>query len=300
MPSYNYARYLRHAIESVLVQSYTDFEVIITDDCSTDESREILAEYERLDSRVVCILHKENRGVAGARNSAFAASSGAFIAMCDADDVWLPHKLHAQVDCFRRNSGAGLVHADATLIDPRGNLTGQSFSSVFHGKRQRTAGILFDELCRRNFLCVPTVIVRREALEYAGGFDEQLRFLEDWVCWTTIARKYPFGYVDEPLAHYRIHDASLSKDRVGMAESRIKAIRILLDSTPSIAPTVRASMLYALGVSHLAEDDMRSAVRPLLEAVVADPYQLRSAIRCCQAIAGAAVQRVWPRAPVSQ
>src|SRR6185437_10805071 len=103
-----------------------------------------------------------------------------------------------------------------------GNLTGHRFSSLFHSKRQSTAGALFDQLCERNFLCVPTVMIRKEALAVAGGFDERLRSLEDWVCWTKIARKYRFGYVQEPLAQYRIHNASLSKNRAAMAENLIK------------------------------------------------------------------------------
>ena len=192
MPSFNYARYLPAAIESVLSQSYSELELVVTDDCSTDGSLDILDQYRRLDRRVVSVVHPVNRGLASARNSGLAASSGQFIAMCDADDMWAPDKLEIQMECFRSNPEIGLAHSDTVIIDGNGKLTGQRFSSLVHRKDQVTSGNLFEELCRRNFLCVPSVIMRRAAIECAGGFDENLRSLEDWVCWTKIAEKYPF------------------------------------------------------------------------------------------------------------
>src|ERR1039458_8956951 len=89
MPSFNYAQYLPLAVRSVLSQSWLDLELIIIDDCSTDGSREITEELGRLDDRVVTLFHDVNRGLAAARNSGLAASSGEFIALCDADDIWL-------------------------------------------------------------------------------------------------------------------------------------------------------------------------------------------------------------------
>jgi len=167
MPSYNYARYLPASIESVLSQSYSDLELIITDDCSTDESREVVEHFRRLDKRVVPVLHDVNHGLARARNSGLAVSSGEFVALCDADDVWLPNKLKTQMDCFRAQPELGLVHCDSAIIDGEGKLTGERFSSLLHRKGQAKSGNLFEVLCERNFLCVPTVILRREAIQPA-------------------------------------------------------------------------------------------------------------------------------------
>jgi glycosyltransferase involved in cell wall biosynthesis len=284
MPSFNYARYLPIAIESVLSQSYSDLELIITDDCSTDDSREIVEQWRRLDHRVVPVLHDVNHGLARARNSGLKVSSGDFVALCDADDVWLRDKLKTQMDCFRADSTLGVVHSDSAIIDGSGALTGQKFSSLLHRKGQITSGNLFEVLCERNFLCVPTVILRREAIEYAGGFEENLRSLEDWVCWTKISRKYPFHYVDTTLVQYRIHGAGLSSNPKGMASNRVKAFRFLLDSFSDIPPQLRSKMLYSLGVSHLETSESRDAFRAFVGSIRANPAALRSWARCCQSL----------------
>jgi glycosyltransferase involved in cell wall biosynthesis len=284
MPSFNYARYLPAAIESVLSQSYTDLELIITDDCSTDGSREIVERWRRLDHRVVPVFHNVNRGLATARNSGLAVSSGEFVALCDADDVWLPDKLKIQMECFKGQPELGVVHSDSAIIDGDGNLTGQRFSSLLHGKGQITSGNLFEALCKRNFLCVPTVILQREAMKYAGGFEENLRSLEDWVCWAKISRKYPFHYVDEALVQYRIHGTGLSSNPQGMASNRVKAFRFLLQSFSDISPYLRSQMLYSLGVSYLETSESREAARAFFDSIKANPLHLRSWARCCQSL----------------
>jgi glycosyltransferase involved in cell wall biosynthesis len=284
MPSFNYARYLPVAIESVLSQSYADLELIITDDCSTDESREIVEHWRRLDRRIVPVLHDVNRGLARARNSGLAISSGEFVALCDADDVWQPEKLKTQMECFRTHPQLGLVHSDSAIIDGDGKQTGQRFSSLLHRKGQITSGNLFEELCERNFLCVPTVILRREAIDYAGGFEENLRSLEDWVCWTKVSRKYSFHYIGEALVQYRIHGAGLSSNPKGMAHNRVKAFRFLLDSFSDIPPRLRSRMLYSLGVSHLETSESRNAFRAFVDSIRANPAEIRSWARCCQSL----------------
>jgi glycosyltransferase involved in cell wall biosynthesis len=284
MPSFNYARYLQAAIESVLSQSYTDLELIITDDCSTDGSREILEHWRRLDDRVAPVFHDINLGLARARNSGLAVSRGEFVALCDADDVWLPNKLETQIRCFQAQPELGVVHSDSAIIDGSGNLTGQRFSSLYHRKGQITSGNLFEVLCGQNFLCVPTVILRRKAIEYAGGFEENLRSLEDWVCWIKVSRKYPFHYVEDALVQYRIHGAGLSSNPKGMAQNRVKAFRYLLNTFSDIPSRLRSKMFYSLGVSHLETGEYRDAANAFLDSVRANPLQLRSWARCCQSI----------------
>jgi glycosyltransferase involved in cell wall biosynthesis len=286
MPSYNYARFLPVSIKSVLSQSYSNLELIITDDCSTDESREIVEHWKKLDKRVVPVLHQVNQGLARARNSGLAVCSGEFVALCDADDIWNPGKLEAQMKCFERQPELGLVHSDGAIIDGTGNLTGQRFSALYHGKSQKASGYLFETLCERNFLCVPTVILRREAIDYAGGFEENLRSLEDWVCWAKVSRKYPFHYIDDTLVQYRIHGAGLSSNPKGMAQNRVKAFRFLLDTFSDIPSPLRSKMLYSLGVSLLETGEFREAAAAFLDSARANPMQIRSWLRCCQSLLG--------------
>lgn len=283
MPSFNYGRYLPLAANSVLAQTFSDLELIIVDDCSSDGSRAIAEEYARVDDRVITVFHPVNRGLAATRNTALAASSGKFIALCDADDIWLPEKLEHQLDAFRGRDELGLVHSDALIMDAKGCLSGQQFSRLFHRKNQRTSGDLFDELCRRNFICVPSVVLRREAILYAGGFEERLRSLEDWVCWTKVSRNYQFEYIDAALVHYRMHSASLSHNSEGMARNRIIALRLLLESLSDIARQPLSRLHYSLGMSHLELREMRAAMLSFAASLAAYPVQLRSWIRFCQA-----------------
>jgi glycosyltransferase involved in cell wall biosynthesis len=291
MPSYNYARYLSESIESVLAQTHSDLELIITDDCSTDSSREIAESWSRRDNRVIPVLHKVNGGLAVARNSALAVSTGSFIALCDADDIWLPEKLAVQLQSFENRPEVGLAHSDTIIIDSDGRPTGQRFSQMIHKKNQKTSGDLFEELCERNFLCVPTVMFRREALEYAGGFDSSLRSLEDWVCFTKIARKYQFQYSAEPLAQYRIHGASLSRNSKGMAQNRIVALRLLMNAFPEIRPQLKAKMFYTLGSNYLETGDFRAALSAFSGSVRMDMAQFRSWARCFQSLVKLALSR---------
>jgi glycosyltransferase involved in cell wall biosynthesis len=282
MPSYNCARYLPLAIGGVLSQSYSDLELIIIDDCSTDGSREVAAEWSRSDDRVVTVFHDKNRGLSAARNTALASSSGTVIALCDADDIWSPEKLGTQVEQLRKHPEVGVIHSDSLIIDADGTPTGQRFSSLLHGRHQKCSGELYNELCLRNFICNSTVVLRRECLEYAEGFDERLRSLEDWVCWARIAKEYLFCYIEDVLIRYRVHQTSLSMNEGAMARNRVAAIRLMLDEFKDVPGRTKSRMLYTMAMSHWSMGDSRSAFREFKESAVADPLHYRSWARCLQ------------------
>ena len=284
MPSFNYARYLPFAIESVLAQSHSNLELIITDDCSTDESRDIAERWRQKDNRVITVFHDVNTGLSGARNSGLEVASGRFIALCDADDVWHEDKLRVQVELFRKQPDIGVAHSDAEIIDSLGYPTGKLYSSEFHGKDQKCSGILFGEFCLRNFVCNSTVVLRRDCLEYAGGFDPRLRSLEDWVCWARISRKYPFGYVKDPLVSYRVHQTNLSRQVRAMAGYRVTAIGLLLEDGKDIPRVLKSKMLYSLGVAQGELVDWKSASESFRNAVEQDPFNLRAWVRWGQAL----------------
>jgi len=283
VPSFNYGRYLPLTLRSILSQSHSDLELIITDDCSSDESRAIAEEYRRLDSRVRAVFHDSNRGLAASRNSALAISSGEFVAFCDADDIWLPDKLKIQLEYLRNRPEVGLTHSDALIMDRDGNLTGQLFSALMHRKRQATSGNLFEELCQRNFFCVPTVVVRRQAIMRIGGFAESLRSLEDWVCWAKISRHYPIHYTSDALAKYRVHPASLSADSRTMCQYRTRASALILTELTDIPPRIRSKILYTLGMSHLALGHHNEAKEAFWNSISANTRELRSWLRLAQA-----------------
>jgi teichuronic acid biosynthesis glycosyltransferase TuaG len=284
MPSYNYACFLPLAISSVLSQSYSDIELIIVDDCSTDGSRAIIEDWKKRDDRIVSVYHDRNRGLSAARNTGLSASSGAFIALCDSDDIWLEHKLKTQMDQFHKDPELGVVHSDSAIIDRNSELTGQRFGEMFLTPGQNTSGLLFEELCERNFICVPTVVLRREAVEFAEGFDESIRSLEDWVCWTKISTRYSFFYIDEALAQYRIHGSGLSSNSNNMAENRIKAIEILLEFLSDLRPETKSRMMYSLGRSHQEVADFSNASKAFLRSLQLNPWEGRSWVRYVQSL----------------
>jgi len=284
MPSYNYARYLTASIESVLSQSHHNLELIIIDDCSTDGSQDIADRWSRQDGRVITVFHKRNTGLSGARNSGLAAASGDLIALCDADDIWKKNKLEVQVSQFCRHSDLGVVHSDAHIIDGSGNLTGQRYSLEFHGRHQKCSGNLFRQFCLRNFVCNSTVLLRRECLDYAGGFDPRLRSLEDWVCWARISRKYLFGYVEDPLVLYRVHQTNLSRQVSAMAGFRVTAIGLLLDQYEDIPRPLRSKMLYSVGVAQMELADWTAAVKTFRGAIGEDVFNVRSWVRWGQTL----------------
>jgi glycosyltransferase involved in cell wall biosynthesis len=266
MPCYNHANYLRESIEGILNQSYPDLELIITEDCSKDKSAEIIREYEKKDSRVIGVYHTRNEGEGKSRNDAIAKSSGKFIAFCDSDDVWEIRKLEIQIDVLKKSKNHNVIHSDSIIIDENSTMTGERFSALFQ-KGMRLTGDLFTQLCMRNVINVPTVIFRRKCLSDAGGFEEDFRYLADWVYWTRVAKKNSFFYIDEPLARYRVHSQSTSRDSAGFMKCRIKGLNLILDTFPEIPERIKSMMFYSMGNQFLClgqKDKARSCYKSSL------------------------------------
>ncbi len=226
IPTYNTARYLSAAIQSVLDQTYKDFEVIVVDDGSTDNTRELLAEIRDPRLRVICT---ENRGVAAARNTGWRLGKGEYIAFLDADDVWSPHKLAVQVAYLDSHCDVGLVGALMYYCDERGRIFGRTGVLLDHDndlERIRTARLMP--------FPISSVMCRRSLLEDIGGFDEELRKIvgqvEDLDFMARAARRSLIACIPEKLGCYRLHSGSASarhffSQRIGtrFVRERLKA-----------------------------------------------------------------------------
>lgn len=206
MANYNYARFLPQAIESVQKQSFGDWELIVVDDGSTDESRQVIESY--LTDRRIRFRPVEHLGQAGAKNAGLEWCRGPLIAFLDADDVWHPEKLARQVERFDRDPSLGLVCTRRRWIDPDGReLNGRCDAPLHRGQ-------VLSELLRDNFVCFSSAMVRRLVLEHVGWFDPITDLAIDYDLWLRVATHYRFDYVDEPLVLYRCGHGNLSK-RVG-------------------------------------------------------------------------------------
>lgn len=203
-PAYNAAVYLPEMIASALAQSYRDWELIIVDDGSTDNTAEAVAASRRGDARIIYIK-KENAGIASARNLGIARSQGEYIAFLDADDVALPNRIAEQVDVLEKNTDYGIVYC--------------RFKSFAHGrpgklysyKRKFYSGHILKKLLRLSFINPSTVMMRKSSFDQVGGFNSSLREGEDWDLWRKLAYKNTqFFFLDKVLVHTRLHPDSLS------------------------------------------------------------------------------------------
>jgi glycosyltransferase involved in cell wall biosynthesis len=210
IPNYNQTHYVVEAIESVLRQSYCDYEIIVIDDGSTDNCAEALAPY----SGRIRYVRQENRGLAGARNTGLRVAQGVLIGLLDADDRWAPDFLSTMVNLADSHPDAAVCYCAARSIDPNGDPLSQIF-----GVRPATPDPLYEILLRANFIIPSTVLLRKEPVLDAGCFDETLRSCEDWDLWLRLLPKHSFIGCGEPLVEYRVHSASLTQDPAGMRQA---------------------------------------------------------------------------------
>jgi len=202
IPSYNCAHYLAEAVDSVLAQTYRDFEVIVIDDGSTDNTAEVAA---RFGSRIRCI-HQENRGLPAARNRGIRESQSPYIAFLDADDAWFPEKLAEQIPAFSADPEVGLVYSDLQVLYDDGQL-----APSFLGTRPLAAsGYVFDRILRSGFIIPSSVVVRRAAIDNVGLFDESMRSHEDVELWSRICHRWKVQLVSKPLVTRRQRVGSLT------------------------------------------------------------------------------------------
>lgn len=205
---YNYGKYLKGCLESILSQSFTDLEIIVVNDGSTDDTDEVIGKFQGMDN--IKYIKQVNSGQAKAKNAGIQHASGDFIAFLDADDAWEEDKLTKQIPLFSKEA-VGVVYSRARYIDEQGR-TLEDFKLV--GKYLvPKSGNVTNYLLLDNFVPFSSSIVRRNCLERCGTFDESLKMGIDWDLWLRISTAYEFDFVDEPLLIYRIgHAGQMSKN----------------------------------------------------------------------------------------
>jgi glycosyltransferase involved in cell wall biosynthesis len=213
VPAYNQAHYLPEALQSILAQSYCDYEIIVVDDASTDATKDVMQQY----GDNVRYVYQENQGLAGARNTGIRLARGAYVALLDSDDVWLPCFLQEMMAAVNRDAAATAYYCRAQCMDAEGLLLPQILSVQLPAPDQ-----LYQALLRANFIVPSTVILHRSSATTAGLFDPNFRRLQDWEFWLRLLRAgHRFIGVDQCLVHYRLHDSSLSTDPTGGAKAAL-------------------------------------------------------------------------------
>jgi len=228
IPAYNAMSYLPEAVESVLRQTFTAFEVLLINDGSSDEITQWAAGIT--DPRVKLISQK-NQGVSAARNTGIAQAQGEYIAFLDADDLWEPTKIEKQVRVLDGNPVVGLVDTWVVLANERGKPTDKIWIS-------KSEGDVWQQIAEENLLtCGSTPMLRSCCFETVGIFDRNLRIAEDWDMWIRVASCYSFAVVKEPLVFYRQHANNTSKN----CQCMLPDLCMVIEKTFQSAP---ANLLY--------------------------------------------------------
>ncbi len=265
-PAYNAERFLAEAIESVLAQSFADLEIVIVDDGSRDSTGALADRYAAEHPDRVRVIHQENKGLPLARNAAIAAARGRYLALLDADDVWLPGHIESCVARLESDSALGLVHANVEYIDGEGNVLGAESES---GRWSHEGLDPYTEvLLRRQHVTCPTAVFRRSVVDAIGAFDAQFNRLgcEDRDMWLRIAEVSELAYIDEVQALYRVHGANMS----GNYEQMWRARQVLVNkhiARPYGRP-LRRRALAAIYADHGHELAIEAPPMPALAAFV--------------------------------
>jgi glycosyltransferase involved in cell wall biosynthesis len=241
VPAYNAQRTLDATLDSVRAQTHRALEIVVVDDGSTDGTRAIAERHATADARVR-VIAQTNAGVAAARNAGWRDARADFVAFVDADDLWAPRKIELQLEALLAGgSSAGLAYCWLDRIDAAGNVTCEY-------RDARLEGRIVDKLLESNFVgCGSTVLVRRQALIDAGGFDISLRArggegCEDWLLNCLVAMHWELVLVRDPLVGYRDLPCSMSRRRDTMLRSHI----LMCERIAATEPALRAHALRGL------------------------------------------------------
>ncbi|OQX55888.1 MAG: hypothetical protein B5M53_03595 [Candidatus Cloacimonas sp. 4484_209] len=220
IPTYNRAHIVGRAIQSVLDQTYQDFEIVVIDDGSNDNTEEVVKGFTDEKIRYIRIRHGKNNSPSAAINAGIKAARGKYVAFLDSDDEWVKKKLEKQMSVFKEvPSSVGVVYAGLLRIE------GDRRIYIPSPRIEPKEGDIHDNLLKGNFVTPPTVIAKKECFTKVGAFDEQLPRLEDWELWIRISKCYHFKYIDEPLViSYHMPDSRSAK-----RDNLIKAYKMILE-----------------------------------------------------------------------
>ncbi len=269
IPAYNLAPYLAETLDSVFAQTYRDFEAIVINDGSTDDTEARIAPFR---DRVVYI-HQENRGVMAARNAGLRAARGRYIALLDGDDLWLPRFLEVLVGMLEADSNISAAYPNALYFGwPRhdGKLHQEAFPVA--------EPVTFDRVLRRECYIFGLLVFRREVIDEVGGYDESLQGqgAEDFELWLRMLRHcHRFKFTREPLTKYRWRHDSLSNTGVKIMRCEVSVYEKLLRSKltgeqrewiEARLPELRAQLSYACFKDELKNRRFIEAEKHLADA----------------------------------
>ena len=262
MPAYNTGRYVAESVRSVQEQTHTAWELVVVDDGSTDDTREVVQALASADARVRYV-QRENGGQAAARNTGLGEARGRLVAFLDADDLWLPGKLEAQIAVMEQ-TGVDLVYTDGYFFSEDGVVSEEERFNILPGEARGVE--MFRTLFTSNRIGTLSVLVKREALDAVGLFDEGRAYQnsEDYDLWLRLAKGGASFYgMTEKLMRYRRHAASTTHTASKLL-SPMLAVILKHASDPSLDPSLvksRVRGLYRDLVSSLVSEGRMDEAR---------------------------------------
>ena len=213
MPSYNHDAFIKQAIDSVLLQTFSDFELLVIDDGSLDGSRGVIKGI--VNPKLVPYFLEKNVGACEATNIGIRLAKGEYIAICNSDDMWEREKLQLQVEFLDNHKEVGAIFSDVSWIDNDGKPIAKTnlpnFSSIFSQQNRSRFAWQRKLIENGNCLCHPSVLIRKSAYEKVGLYNNLLRQLPDFDMWLRLLTKHEIHITSEKLIRFRIHDGNTSK-----------------------------------------------------------------------------------------
>lgn len=236
IPTYNRVEHLKETVDSVLKQSYGDFEIIVVDDGSTDDTKKTVKEIMKC-SQKIRYIYQENSGVANARNKGIVNSKGEYVAFLDDDDRWESDKLELQVREMEKDRKVGLCSSKAYLEGAKP--TSPKILPIITGSD-------YIDLLKINFICLSTALIRRECLDAVGLFRQEFSPSEDYDIWLRISRKYKISFIDKCLATYRKHsnNSTLDLEKSYLAHNRVLNSILLRKEDTKNRALIKKSIAY--------------------------------------------------------
>ena len=278
IPTYNRVEHLRAAIASVLEQTFQDFEVIVVDDASTDDTLDVVRKIR--DPRIRYLRHETNKKEAMSRNTGLRAATGDYIAFLDDDDEWVADKLKLQVELLENSPPEfGGVYTGCVTVDRKSG-------SVVGGVRPEKRGNIFDDMMVKNWVGTPsTVLFKKQCFTQVGLFDETIAFGVDYDMWIRIASKYQLDYIAEPLVKYYIQSDRLSTNHElvirGLENQITKYGSLFRKSSKGLSRRYRI-----IGTLYCYTGDLKKGRKALLRAIRTNPFELRQYFNLCTSFFG--------------
>lgn len=272
LPCYNGAKWIRRTIESILVQNYRDFELIIVDDGSIDNSKGVITPFLREER--IRYIYQKNQGFSGAINRGIRESKGTLIGFIGQDDLWLPDKLELQVKYFTEHQNISLVYSPYYSVDSEERIINKIKASNFHSKKKSICKLFII-----NYVGFETVLVKKHCFDKVGLFDQRMIACSDHDMWLRVAVYFDIGYLDIALVKKRQHGLQLSKNMEIVLKDEFLLVNKAIKYYHFLKKYERkklASLYFTWGVMLIRNGNFKEAKPKLLKVIKYQPWQLKA------------------------